>query len=271
MNERHEDQEEQEETPKLRVKRDTPPGGEGDTKACPKCGADCPEDAVLCVQCGYDFRSGTVHKTATGMSHTLLVIIAVVVSVVIAAGAILILMNVFKKGDPQPIAAVSEDTPPAPPQPAHVGVPEEAVPERPEAVEPPVEVTEEPEPLEEPDALEEAVEEEIAEVVEQVEEEEIVDPEREMEEMRESLRLSLDDRVPPHLIGDTVVLRRMNGFVHRGELVAIRDGVALVVDGEIRERVPLQELDRDSRLLVDMEFRERLVESRLRAMLENRE
>ena len=263
---------ENEAAPKLRLQTDDVET-EVPNKQCPKCNAGVPGDAVLCVQCGYDFRSGAVLKTATGLPHTIAVIVGVVVSVIVAAAAIVILINVFRGNDePVPVvpATPAEEAPgeAAAPVPAHIALPDEAVPERPEIADPDPEPLNdvEPEPTATPDDSEE-----VPALAPAEEATEAVDPLVQEEEFRHALRVSLDERVPPYQIGDEVELRRMNGFVHRGELVAIRDGVAMVVDGEIRERVPVNELDRDSRLLVDQEFRDRLVESRLRAMLENQE
>jgi len=248
----------------LHVKRD-PVAATEPAKACPSCGSEMPAEAVLCVQCGYDFRSGAVHKTAKHIPYALGVILAVVVSVVITAVAIVVLLNVFRSDDPSP-PPTTTPVDPAPPQPAHVAVPADVAPEPAERVETPP--APEPEPIDPSEAVDPPLEEEIDDE-DAIQDE--ADPRQQEEELRRSLRDALDERVPPRRIGDTVELRRLNGFVHRGELVAIRDGVALVVDGEIRERVPLQELDRDSRILVDEEFRERLVNSRLRGMLRNRE
>ncbi len=248
-----------EEAPKLRLKRQ-PDESVAQTEKCPKCGTDVPGDCVLCVQCGYDFRSRAGRKTSTGISHTVAVVAGVIISTIIAAAAIVILVNVFKS-DLKPVPAPLTEETPAQPPPKHMAEPEIPVPAEPEEIEP----IAAPEP-------EDVAEEELALDDEEPEDAAVqkVDLEEEQARLRRSLRDSLDDRVPPHLIGDKVALRRLNGFVHRGTLVGIRDGMALVVDGEIRERVPLKELDRDSRLLVDEEFRERLVDSRLRGMLENK-
>lgn len=267
-------QNEDSETPKLRMKQETPAASDA-SKSCPQCESSLPQDAVLCVQCGYDFRSGTTHKTATGLPHTLGVLAAVVISVAVAAVAILILINVFKNDDAVAPVATSPVDPPPPP-PAHVPLPPETVLE-PTAIAEPVATPEPPDPVA-PVEADVSVEtpDEAADAAEPVddhsdEEMDTVDTQQEEADLRRALRDSLNQRVPAHQIGDEVALRRMNGFVHRGELVAIRDGMALVVDGEIRERVPLNELDRDSRLLVDEAFRERLVESRLQGMLKKRQ
>ncbi len=260
-----EPEEKKEETPKLRVRRDTG-GAESTPKECPNCNARLPEDAVLCVQCGYDFRSGTVHKASSpGLSRALIAIISVV-AVILAAVAVVLLISVFRGDDvadtdvmetvdpvPDEEQVRTETDPPAPDE-------EDVAPtdEEPEAELPETEPAEE---VAEP-AEEEAREEE---------ERETIDLEQRAQELRDSLSASLDDRVPMVQVGDEVALRRTNGLVHRGELVAIRDGQALIVDNEIRERVPLNELDRDSRLLVDREFRDRLVESRVQAALREME
>src|SRR5262245_8515931 len=36
-----------------------------DTQPCPSCGADLPDAAVLCIDCGYDFRSGKKRQTVS--------------------------------------------------------------------------------------------------------------------------------------------------------------------------------------------------------------
>ena len=48
---------ETEKTPDLHVLHDAP-DLTGPGKPCPKCGAKAPADAILCVQCGYNFKTG---------------------------------------------------------------------------------------------------------------------------------------------------------------------------------------------------------------------
>lgn len=81
--------------------------------------------------------------------------------------------------------------------------------------------------------------------------------------LRARLVKSLDQSRPLYVYGDSVELRRKNGRMHRGVFLGVYDDLALVVYGDIRDRVPLDELDRDSRIRTDPVYRERMIEARI--------
>jgi hypothetical protein len=65
-----------------------------------------------------------------------------------------------------------------------------------------------------------------------------------------------------HGRGASVVVRRMNGQVHRGVLTDLRkDVVVLVMPGGVVVEVPLQALDGPSRLRCDRAFRDRYMDA----------
>ncbi len=241
--------------PRLRVKKDVSPGARPH-KPCPQCEADMPEDAVLCVKCGYDARSGKRLKTRA-WPHVFTMAASIFASLVVVTVGIVILVGVLG-GDradpplPEPVAPAEPTARPAPsPTPTEPTDDEEIVDAEDEQEEPADQVEDDDTPREEPETVsdEPAAEDEIQEV------------------LREQLRAGLDERLPMYAMGDEVALRRTNGLVHRGQLAGVRDGFALVVDGEQRERVRLDELDRDSRLRLEAELRERFVEHRLQQIL----
>ena len=82
---------------------------------------------------------------------------------------------------------------------------------------------------------------------------------------RTELREALEQSKPLYQKGDRVALRRADGLVYRGIFLGVHDGLALIVDGETRERVAVSRLDHDSRIRCDEAYRERMVERRLQA------
>ena len=60
--------------------------------------------------------------------------------------------------------------------------------------------------------------------------------------------------------GDAVVLRRVNGMVHRGTLAELKPDAVVVVGGGQTNEIPLKALDRASRLKCDPAFRLQVVD-----------
>lgn len=221
--------------PKLQMKKEgTVDGG----KRCPHCNGSMAPDAVICLQCGYDLRTGRPFSqpgAGLGQMKPLLTVLGLV----ILAG---IVWTVMKQrsgsgimGDPvpqAPAAAPQEQPQPAPaPAPAPAPVVEVVQPPAPEPAPAPAEAApEKPVPVETP------------------------------EQMRARLTRSLNDRYPMFVPGAPIAIRRVNGLVHRGELVVLGpQSATLKVEKQIVE-VPYNVLDRGSRLRCDAEFRKKLVE-----------
>lgn len=253
------------ETPaKLRINRNAPVGA-GPTTPCPHCGADMPKGGVICVACGVDLRTGKQLKSANAATPQKVALLAggiLLLLLLVTLAAILLNGDQDMEATPALIAEV-----PASPEPSSEPVPDQ----------PDVDVPSEPAS----DLAENVVPEEEEEFpdeqsVPDSNTEQEVDPDTErdrerFESMRATLRKALDERAPPYIVGDEVELRLETGLVHRGTLVSVRQGVALIVDEDIRERVPIDGLDRPSRLRIDPDVRERLIESRLRQLLNNEE
>lgn len=89
MNERNEtEQQEEQERPKLRLKRDAP------GKACPNCGEKMEEDAVVCMRCGWNVQAGkkmhnaeAAERRKRGAALVLKVVAAVVLAAALAVAA----------------------------------------------------------------------------------------------------------------------------------------------------------------------------------------
>ena len=77
-------------------------------------------------------------------------------------------------------------------------------------------------------------------------------------EYRAVMKKRLDEKYPMYTRGASVVLRRMNGQVHRGVLTELRkDAVVIVAAGNAVVQIPLAALDSPSRLRCDKAFRDR--------------
>lgn len=255
--------------PRLRIKRGAPVGA-GPTTPCPQCHADMPKDAVLCVQCGYDARSGQRLRTRTAWPQKLMMGASVLASLAVAVAAVVILVRVLGSSDtgtmlPEPVVPV-ESEPRATPRPATT-IPEKEI----ESVSvtriTPAEVEQEAPPA--------AAEDTEPGTTARPDTDKGTDPgtttseDPAHEALRRRLQEGLDERMPMYAVGDEVALRRTDGLVHRGQLAGVRDGHALVVDGERRERVRIDELDRDTRLRLDPELRERRIKHRMQQLLDN--
>jgi len=78
-------------------------------------------------------------------------------------------------------------------------------------------------------------------------------------EYREKLMQQLAVTYPMYKAGDAVVLRRVNGQIHRGELKERKAAAVVIVNGGQTSEIPLKVLDRASRLKCDPAFREEIV------------
>ncbi len=246
--------------PKLRVRRDRPVGSMP-MKQCPKCGKDAVEDAVLCVQCGYNWATGkSMHTNKHSPILSAIKMLFMVVLALIVAGVSLysIWIVFFDDETERPYAAMEQEPPVSIEEKAYEAL---TVEEKGETVDRPVSLRE---PAEDGETPQEEVKEEVVE-----EPEAAVDVNRKKEELRQSLTASLDERFPLYSRGDQVVLEQRNGLVHRGRLVGVSDGDALLIDGEFRIRAALDDLTVNSRLQVDEGFRDQMIEDRLLRELEN--
>jgi hypothetical protein len=77
---------------------------------------------------------------------------------------------------------------------------------------------------------------------------------------RVALKEQLEATYPMYAPGDAVVLRRGNGLIHRGTLAGLKSNAVIVVGNGQTNEIPLKVLDRASRLKCDFAFRAEVVE-----------
>lgn len=234
-----------EQKPKLSVRRGTPIAS---TKTCPMCNAPMAEDALICIRCGFDTRTGAVFRPRSNLRKALQRAVILAVLAIVAVGvAIGVRIRLARSSSitPLPVAppqpTTSEEaakTPPsseastgecaAPTSPVSAGEPEPAQPQPAETVQ-------------------------------------LAVPSR--AELEKQLTSVLDARFPLWSPGQNVVLRQQNGLVHRGELIVIGT-TSLTVKTELgMKEIPFDLLDRDSRLRSDRDYRRKVVEARVAQML----
>ena len=229
--------ENQEHAPKLTLRRETTVAG---GSLCPSCGATMPSGAVICVQCGYDVRKGVRIGETTGWPPYVRWLLA-------GAGVLIVVMLVRVFVRPRPISEIVAPPAvqaPAPAPAAAVTAPAEALP----AVTPvPVAASESPAPAQTNAPATEP----------QVSEEDLAQLEA---DYRVSLKARLDQQQPMYKPGDAVELRKLNGLVIRGKLQALNAEQAVVLREEGAATVALAELDRESRVRCDQDFRDKFIE-----------
>ena len=230
------------ERPRLQVKRDALISDSG--KPCPSCGGTISKDAVVCVQCGYDFRTGGTHKT-DGSPSSLKKLLILLVGVIIVVGIAKSFMD-GEKGD----TAMPDVAAPPPEQPAPA-VEEAPVPEEP--AEPDTQVSE--------SAVEETVEEE-AEQIDWVALE---------QRLRERMRSTMDAKQPLFRPGEDIKMRRGSGIIQSGKLMRTTHSEAVILQEGQEVTVPLAELDRATRIRADRDYRERYAQYQVQVMIKKRQ
>jgi len=238
------------ERPKLQIKKDATITG---SKRCPACGGTMASDAVICLQCGYDTRTGLAHGTTSGTAIRAKSILSLLL-LILLLGVGWFAWRHFR-GGPKSIG----DLPPV----ADTQV-------APTASEPPAEQKAKTEsaPLDKAVALLS----EPNDAVETVEEEDIsvqedtggkTDMASVLADDRARLKSQLDKKYPMYKIGTEVELRRSNGLINRGILTQIGRTSVMLQVGEQWTEVPFNVLDRSTRLRCDKKFRDKFVEYKL--------
>lgn len=227
----------------LKLKQDeTPP----EEKRCPSCGASLLDGAVICVQCGYDFRSGRRVDEEVAPRTNPLLIAGVALLVAVAAGLVAWRMMASE--------------PPAPP--VVSAAPSVPVLEVPPPVPTPVIPTQEVAAVL-ADTQDVATVESPVEAVEtnQVPEEPALDPAVVAAEQRTMVSEQLDLKAPLFTAGEAVELRFTNGVVQRGVFVSRQEeGLTLQTGSNATRAVDYILLDRGSRVRSDPDYRERYIE-----------
>lgn len=211
---------------------------------CPSCGASLVEGAVICVQCGYDFRSGRRVDEEAAPRMNPLVIAGVALLVAVAAGLV-----AWRMLTAEPPAAPIASLPPSTPVVADVAP----------AVPTPVAPTQVIAVVAETQGVA-VVEAPVAET-NQVPEEPALDPAVVEAEQRVAVIEQLDIKAPMFNAGETVELRYTNGVVQRGVFVSSQEeGLTLQTGSNQTRAVDFVLLDRASRVRSDPQYRERYIE-----------
>ena len=240
---------------RLKLKKDAV---DGEARTCPSCGASLHPDAVICLQCGFDFRTGkSLNNPESKNRPSPLIVVGTLLAV---AAAIVVI--VLRQPSSAPPAATT--TPPPPP-----GLPAAPTNSTTASSMPAPEVTSAPAPdataaitppSEAPAADVDAAPIEPSPPA--------IDWAAVESEQRQRAVAELNRRAPLFDKGEPVELRLTNGIVHRGVFKGLQPGgVELeIASNEIRQ-VPALALDRATRLRVDPEFRERYIEYHVRQRL----
>jgi DNA-directed RNA polymerase subunit RPC12/RpoP len=206
-------------------------------KRCPSCESTMPPEAVICLQCGYDTRTGSRYLD-NPQKPRMLQWVLWGFGLLILAGLAKTFLFHGRTGEAQgPVTPPAQQAPGKAASSADIVSPETA------AAQPVVgTVTAQPPGMA-------AMPKRAPEQVTKLE-----------AEYRATLNEQLATTYPMYAPGDSVVLRRVNGLVHRGALVALKPDVVVVAqDGQTNE-VPLKVLDRASRLKCDPAFRAQVVD-----------
>lgn len=234
------------ERPRLQVRRGTPITG---GKVCPACNAAMAADAVICVHCGFDTRTGTTLQTKKS-PLAIWSRIGPLIGLVILVGIIWTITKRWRESGPIGEPPVIE-----PPTAAQREVsPEAPSPQSPEA------------PTATPTQTQDLAGASTVAAAETGGSETnvvaAVPAGPSQAEIEIQLAKKLDARLPLYTRGAQAVLRQINGLVHRGEVIVLStNSVTLKMETGIRE-IPFSLLDRDSRLQCDIEFRRRLIRAR---------
>ena len=220
--------------PKLQVKHGTVITG---GKKCPSCGATMAQEAVICIQCGYDTRTGSQYLDSPQKSRTLqwvlwgfgLIILAGLAKTFVFKGSAggqqaMVAPSTQQSADTAPAAPAATNGETSAAQPV-VGV-QTALPPAGAAA-----TNKSP-----------------------------VDIAKIEAEYRAKLNEQLATTYPMYAPGDAVVLRRVNGLVHRGTLAELKPDAVVVVAGGQTNEVPMKALDRASRMKCDPVFRSQAVD-----------
>jgi len=228
------------------------------TRTCPNCGAVIPEDAVLCVNCGYDLRTG--RPVAPRRSFAAAGIIAGVAAGLVVGGAVGFLLGRKSVSGAERTVSAERVSPVS--RPAGTSYPEGA------------EETAAAAAGAEPAAATTGTATRAAGLAEEAraaqEGEEVgqrmsaAERDRLRERIRQRLEAWLAKRYPPFEKDGQADLRLKSGIVHRGRFLGVKQDVVVIVKAGKPMELPLADLDRPSRLRVDMSYRRKYLESAVR-------
>ena len=232
----------------MRIQRDAP--NLSGSKVCPSCKSTIGRDAVLCIRCGHDFKTGKKIAKPSWTSQHKKAVIATAAGLVLLVAMLAFVL--WPKSLPPPIApitpplAVQPPTTPPPPPPAAPAAP-------PAAVAKPVAPTPPPAPPASSPAQLAAKQAETDRAA--------FEAKKRQAELK--LRQKLDAGKPMYKVDGAVELRRRNGVIDKGMLRGFSgegtQRAALIEKPTGKASVPLVSLDPDSRIRLDPEYREAFI------------
>ena len=210
------------------------------------------QDAVICIQCGYDQRSGLQFSgkplVPGGRSRVMLI-----VGIVILAGLVWSLMRPTE--EPVEIVELSSD------QPSDTVAQADGRDASPVA-------------SSAPQAPESAVVDGSSSTVQTATAEASPTSEAATEErqaMEERIRAQLAGQIkmsyPVYTNGEHVALRRVNGMIHRGTYLGVNSNAVVILVGRDPMRVPLAVLDTSTRLRSDSDSRAKFIDYHVKKRL----
>ncbi len=223
---------------KLQMRQDSTVTG---SKRCLSCGAAMATDAVICIHCGFDARTGSPY-IVNPQKPRMLQWVLWGVGLIILAG---LAKSVLLKGKPEAVSpsAVTVSQEPVVAA-ATATVTAAATGETAAAVQPVAGVQ-----TAAPPAVAESATKRSPEEMKKIE-----------ADYRAALNRQLATTYPVYAPGNAVVLRRINGQVHRGTLAGLKPDAVVVVSGGQTNEIPMKLLDRASRLKCDPAFRAQVVD-----------
>lgn len=252
--------------PDLHVIHDAP-DLHGAGKPCPKCGAKAPADAVLCVQCGYNFKTGKNVSGGIPPETKRLIALGAVAGVILVCGLVWFLLPKDEEFVP-PANIPSEEQIAADRAAREQKLAEEkAAKEKAEADKKAAEEAEKARLEAEKEAALQAQAEAEAAAARAAEEAAAAEAEAQRQAFEakkaqalETFRARLDQTEPMYQLGETVELRTKNGLVRKGVLkyYGRRDGVRFArIETELAGNleIPITEMDPATRRRCDDEYR----------------
>lgn len=230
---------------KLQLKREDPDGASG---KCPSCGAAMAEDAVICLSCGFDTRTGRrADDEAPPRQNPLLV---AALAVVIVGATAVVLVRAMKKEDTAATPASATAPVASPPLPqATTDAPSNLSPVAAESTA----ATTVPSP--------QAAVASPADTAPAAPADAAADWDAVAQKQRDLAAAQLDRVAPMFEAGGAVELRMTNGIVQRGVLRALTDEhLVLEVSSNDVRQIALPALDRSTRVRADLDYRDRYID-----------
>ncbi len=239
--------------PRFDFKDGSPPATE--TKRCPVCGNEVPADAVLCVNCGYDWRTGRQIPSRPRPSMALMAASTILAAVL--SGTAVYLFVTREKTSPPAAGRSRPRSLPARRQPATRQQPLQTQPAATttaatvENVSP---ATPAPSQL----ATNSVAGSQPSPATQ--------DSEREqLEKYRAWVTAKLDEKYPTFTHNQTVAIRLKSGIVYRGRFLGRKNEVIVILQKDATSReIPIASLDRPTRVRCDPAFRRKYIEYKVR-------